>query len=83
MLFQNREEAGRLLAERLSHLRGREDVLVLALPTIISVAIAAAWLKPRPPQVALLARSYRRVARLLYGSQGAVEQADGLVHIGL
>src|SRR5438067_13917609 len=31
-LYENRQEAGRVLAERLAHLQGHEDLLVLALP---------------------------------------------------
>src|SRR5262249_34060135 len=31
-MFEDREEAGRVLAEHLAHLQGREDLLVLALP---------------------------------------------------
>lgn len=31
-LFEDRREAGRVLAERLAHLQGHEDLLVLALP---------------------------------------------------
>lgn len=31
-LFEDRRDAGRVLAERLAHLQGHEDVLVLALP---------------------------------------------------
>src|SRR5215212_1091683 len=32
MLFRNRTDAGRKLAERLTHYAGRDDVIVLALP---------------------------------------------------
>src|SRR5438874_3944201 len=32
MMFQDRRDAGRVLAQSLEHLRGRTDVVVLALP---------------------------------------------------